>query len=111
MSTMNHVPCNGCTLCCVGDAVRILPGEDAGKWETEAHPLLLGSRMLAHKRDGTCYYQGSTGCTIQHDKPQQCREMDCRAIASRLTYTQARKMNIRLVVWKKGKELLAEDKA
>lgn len=36
--------------------------------------------MLAHKDNGDCVYLGPTGCTIQHVKPQQCYEMDCRRI-------------------------------
>lgn len=104
------VPCNGCTKCCHNDAVRILPHEDARRWETEPHPYMLGARMLAHKEDGTCVYLDARGCTRQDDKPQQCREMDCRRIAQVVTWTQARKLaasgRMRLEIWQRGKELL-----
>lgn len=106
-----YVPCNGCTLCCHNDAVRILPHEDASKWQTEPHDYMHGARILAHKPNGDCVYLGERGCTIQNDKPQQCREMDCRRIAQAITWTQARKMDaggrLRMTIWKRGRELIA----
>ena len=104
------VPCNGCTLCCHGDAVRILPHEDPARWLTEPHEYVEGARMLAHQANGDCIYLGPTGCTQHHDKPQQCREMDCRRLAEKFTFTQARKLSARRVlpiaVWNRGRELL-----
>lgn len=105
---IGKVPCNGCTVCCQNyDLVRLFPFEDPYKWKTEPHPFKEGSLMLAHKPNGDCYYLSHTGCTIQDDKPQMCQKMDCRLIASRLNYTQARKHSgVNMVVWRKGKELL-----
>jgi Fe-S-cluster containining protein len=104
------VPCNGCTRCCHSDAVRILPHEDASKWLTEPHPYMPGARMLAHKANGDCHYLGAAGCTIQHDKPQMCHEMDCRTIAQELTASQARMLDARggmpIAIWHRGRELL-----
>ena len=104
--TIYHVPCNGCTLCCWNDAVRILDTENANRWKTEPHPRYQNRLMLAHKPDGSCWYLGEHGCTIQNSKPQQCYEMDCRHLATCMTYTEARKYNINMAVWKKGRELL-----
>lgn len=105
------VPCNGCTRCCHGDAVRILPHEDASRWQTVAHPYAPGQRMLAHNANNDCVYLGPHGCKIHHDKPQQCREMDCRNIAQSISFTQARKLSARNVlnigVWQRGRDLLA----
>ena len=28
----SEVPCNGCTRCCHGDAIRLLPADDAARW-------------------------------------------------------------------------------
>ena len=109
MDGMTVVPCNGCRRCCINDAIRILPTEDASKWKTEAHTRWPWERMLAHKSDGECYYLGEAGCTIQDDKPQQCYSMDCRNIAANVTYTNARKMGI-ITVWRRGKELIASAK-
>lgn len=105
-------PCNGCVRCCLGDAVRILPYEDASQWETEAHPYHPGARMLAHASDGACIYLGINGCTRYRDRPQQCRDMDCRVLARGITRTRARRLDrvgaLRLEVWKRGRELLRE---
>lgn len=103
------VPCNGCTLCCRGDAIRILPEDDPSRYQTEPHDRMAGHLMLAHKENGDCVYLGARGCTIQEDKPLMCKEMDCRRIATSLSWTQARKMgNFNIVVWKRGKELLRQ---
>lgn len=102
------VPCAGCVRCCVGDAVRLLPGDDPARYRTEPHPYFPGQRMLAHRADGACIYLGNGACSIHPDRPQQCREMDCRLIASRMTFTQARKAFGILPVWNQGNRLLAE---
>ena len=110
----SDVPCNGCTACCRGDAVRILPHEDATQWKTEPHPYISGARMLAHQLNGDCVYLGDGGCAIHHAKPQQCREMDCRVIANRVSWTQARKMDdvgtLNFEVWRRGRDLLKDIK-
>jgi Fe-S-cluster containining protein len=103
---MNSVPCNGCRICCLGDSIRILPHEDASQWQTEQHFKLPAHRQLAHKLNGECYYLTETGCGIHGSQPEQCRKFDCRILAKRITYTQARKINIPIAVWRKGKELL-----
>lgn len=110
---MYDVPCNGCTLCCHGDAVRILPHEDASQWQTTTHEVLRDARMLAHRPNGDCVYLGAHGCTIQDSKPQMCREMDCRRIAQAITWTQARKLEARgqlkFEVWRRGRDLLRDE--
>jgi hypothetical protein len=66
--------------------------------------------MLAHKPDGDCYYLGETGCTIHARKPIQCQEMDCRLIASEISYTKARQLDrkkaLPLAIWRQGRNLL-----
>ena len=110
VSYTGNVPCNGCTHCCRGDAVRIMPHEDLTQYKTEPHPFFVGDYMLAHKVNGDCIYLGENGCTIHECKPQQCREMDCRRIAAMMTFTNARKLHkqrgLPLAVWRKGRELL-----
>lgn len=107
---IGDVPCDGCTLCCHGDAVRILAHEDESQWRTEPHCYLPEQRMLAHKPNGDCVYLGDEGCTINDTKPQMCKEMDCRLIAQRISFTQARKLDakglMRITVWRRGRELL-----
>lgn len=112
---LHDVPCNGCTRCCQGDAVRILPHEDPSDWLTEPHPVMKEARMLAHKEDGACTYLGTTGCTIHETKPQMCREMDCRSIAKTVTWTQARKLDAQgalpFEVWRRGRDLVKDERA
>lgn len=108
-TTDRTVPCNGCTLCCHNDLVRLLPGDDETRYLTEPHPLFQGQRMLAHKPNGDCIYLNEFGCGIHGYAPRQCREMDCRVIASRVTWTQARKIaHFNMRVWRRGKDLLKQ---
>jgi hypothetical protein len=100
------VPCNGCTRCCHGDTIRIMPHEDARQWQTRQHPYMPKMRALELGADGSCVYLGPTGCTIHGSQPQICREMDCRRIYRGLTFTQARQMPGMLPVWKRGRELV-----
>lgn len=106
------VPCNGCTLCCQGDAVRLLPQDDPTRYQTEFHPYVPGALMLAHKDDGDCIYLGPAGCTIHDTRPLMCREMDCRKIAAQLSLTGAKGLDmlgaIKMDVWRRGRELLKQ---
>ena len=99
------VPCNGCTRCCWNDMVRILPHEDATRWQTEPHPVQPDARMLAHRPDGACIYLGESGCAIYGNRPEQCQTMDCRNIAMAITMQEARQIGLRRV-WARGNELL-----
>lgn len=98
------VPCAGCVLCCKGDAVRLLPGDNADQYMTEPHPYRRGERVLAHKPDGSCVYLGPSGCTIHETKPTQCKQMDCRVIASRVSLKFATNAGLKKV-WLRGKNL------
>jgi len=112
---MNHdkdfqsVPCNGCVRCCIRDAIRLLPEDDPSLYKTIPHWKFKGTLMLDHKKDNTCIYLGNEGCTIQGTKPLMCQTMDCRDIAKKITFTQARKIDGLLPVWRKGKELLRNE--
>lgn len=110
---MIAVPCNGCTRCCHNDAVRLMPDElNRFLHIPHSNPKFAGHVMLPHKPNGDCVYLGDNGCTIHDDKPYMCRTADCRLIAKRFNYTQARKLAvrnmIRIEVWRRGKELLRE---
>lgn len=109
---VGDVPCNGCTRCCKGDALRLLPGDNPDEYLTEPHDFIPGALMLAHKANRECIYLGPSGCTIHDRRPLMCREMDCRLIAKLTTYTQARKIvGLPMPVWRKGRELLAVTRA
>jgi Fe-S-cluster containining protein len=106
---MSNVPCNGCTICCHGDAIRLLPGDNPSLYQTVPHWYSAKYLMLDHKPNGDCIYLGESGCTIHATKPQMCREMDCRVVAMKLSYTQARKMSkkgqIKIAMWQHGRKL------
>jgi hypothetical protein len=110
--SLGPVPCNGCTRCCRGDAIRIMPHEDPSKWKTVEHHLLPGHRMLAHKQNGDCIYLGDGGCTINDSKPEICQSFDCRLVYLRVSFTHARKYDkagtMRIQLWEKGRDLLRE---
>jgi len=90
--------------CCRGDAVRLLPGDDAATYITEPHPHIRDALMLAHKANGDCIYLTEAGCGIHERSPIMCREMDCRNVYRAITFTSARKAKV-LPVWNKGREL------
>ncbi len=108
------VPCNGCTLCCEKDLVRLEPEDRAGDYQTEPHPYLRGALMLAHKPNGDCIYLNAHGCTIHNHAPALCRIADCRALALQMDFDQAMtlhrmgKLDIR--VWNQGQKLVEEER-
>ncbi len=108
---IGDVPCDGCTRCCSRDLVRLLPDEDPDQYLTEAHPF-LEARMLSHKADGSCIYQGEDGCSIWDRRPRMCREMDCRLLAYTFSKGEAQRLEkqgaLRIDVWVRGRELLRE---
>ncbi len=108
------VPCNGCTLCCQGDAVKI-EKEDTGKgYQVEAHSYIPGALMIAHKKNGDCVYLFEYGCSIHNNAPSLCREADCRSLALMLDFTTAMKLHelkrIDIRVWDQGNKLIEEMK-
>ncbi len=108
---IREVPCNGCTLCCQGDAIRILPEDDERAYVTEAHPYMPGARMLAHKPSGECLYLSPAGCTIHDRAPSLCRSADCRGVAMKLDFETAVQLHragrLDIRVWDQGQKLLA----
>jgi Fe-S-cluster containining protein len=109
VNPLYDVPCNGCTLCCQGDAIRLLPQDDPALYQTVPHFVMAGEVMLAHKANGDCIYLDG-GCTIQATKPLMCKEMDCRRVTQAVTWTQARKLDakgqLKMIIWRKGKDLM-----
>lgn len=107
------VPCNGCTLCCQGDLIRIEPHEHALPFRTEPHPVMAGARMLAHKPNGDCIYLESGRCTIHGHAPELCQAADCRIIAAKYDFETARRLHaMRLIdirVWDHGRMLIEKD--
>ncbi|MFZ0454404.1 MAG: YkgJ family cysteine cluster protein [Ignavibacteriaceae bacterium] len=108
------VPCNGCTLCCRGDAVKI-DDEDIEKgYQVEPHPYVRGELMIAHKENGECIYLVENGCGIHDRAPLLCRSADCRSLALKFDFVTAMNLHdiglIDIRVWDQGNKLLEEMK-
>jgi len=104
--TPGDVPCNGCTLCCQWDAVRLDPRhDDISLFQVEPHAHFPGEYMLAHKPDGSCVYLMEGGCSIHGHAPRLCRTMDCRILPLRMGRGKAESFGA-LAVYKRGLELL-----
>jgi hypothetical protein len=74
----SHLPplnCAGCRACCIGDTVKLQPGDDPARYKTK---LINGRHELRKGKDGNCVYLGQAGCKIQSTKPLACRLFDCR---------------------------------
>lgn len=110
MLAMKVVPCNGCTLCCQGDAVRLLEEDRAMDYKTEPHPYIAEALMIAHKSNGECLYLDERGCSIHDHAPSLCRTADCRSLAVRLNFEEARQLHLvgrlDMRVWDQGHKLL-----
>lgn len=112
-----QVPCNGCTLCCRGDAVFLHPelGDDPKSYETESYPHPLSGAdapILKHGDDGNCVYLGPAGCTIYDRRPVMCRAFDCRKFFMSMD-RNTRRQGVRrklfdVAVLDRGRELLAD---
>ncbi len=104
------VPCNGCTLCCQGDAVRLEPEDIAAGYQTEPHPYISGALMIAHKPNGECVYLNEHGCSIHDHAPVLCRSADCRSVALRFDFENAMRLHrlgrLDFRVWDQGRKLL-----
>ena len=107
---MRIVPCNGCTLCCQGDAVRLEPGDMDAGYQTEPHPYIRGALMIAHKANGECVYLNEHGCSIHDRAPSLCRSADCRSVALRFEFENALRLHrmgrLDIRVWDQGRKLL-----
>lgn len=85
---MVDVLCNGCTACCrnphPGLGAYLRDYEDFRKYKTvwNISPITgqMG-RMIEKKSDGSCVYLVDKGCDIYSDRPDTCKEFDCRKFA------------------------------
>lgn len=98
-----NTPCNGCVMCCQGDAVGLYPQENM-KYQSEKHCYFPGEKMLAHKPNGDCVYIEADGCQIHGYRPIKCQTMDCRIIFKMLSPSAALRNGL-IKIWNKGKEL------
>lgn len=90
------VPCNGCNLCCRGEAIILLAdeGDDIASYEHVLVdiPGLPPQAVLKKGADGNCIYLGPTGCTIHDRAPKICKHFDCRGWYLSKTRAERRRM-------------------
>ena len=76
------IGCNGCTACCRGEMIPLLPDDDPSLYET----VELGDILwLARDKKGNCIYLRDNGCSIYDHQPITCRKFDCGSYFSSKT--------------------------
>jgi Fe-S-cluster containining protein len=77
------VPCDGCVGCCVSSYAIPLRSTDRVALDTVPNrylhlPTAGGLARMQHRDDGTCPMLEAGRCSIYADRPQTCRDYDCR---------------------------------
>jgi uncharacterized protein len=77
------VPCDGCVGCCVSSyAIPLRPADQVALEAVPGRYLRIpvggGLAQMQHRQDGTCPMLEVGRCTIYADRPQTCRDYDCR---------------------------------
>jgi Fe-S-cluster containining protein len=81
------VPCAGCVGCCVSSyAIALRPADKAALAVVPARHLRLtvngGLAQMGYRDDGSCPMLEAGRCTIYANRPQTCRDYDCRIYAA-----------------------------
>jgi uncharacterized protein len=83
------VPCGDCVGCCVSSYfIPVRPSDQAALDAIPARYLVnapgqpRGQWMMGYREDGTCPMLTGGKCTIYPQRPQTCRDYDCRVFAA-----------------------------
>jgi Fe-S-cluster containining protein len=83
------VPCGNCVGCCVSSYFIPVRPEDTQALAVIPVDLLVtapgqknGHRMMGYREDGTCPMLNVGKCSIYQQRPQTCRDYDCRIFAA-----------------------------
>jgi Fe-S-cluster containining protein len=83
------VPCGDCVGCCVSSYFIPVRPEDTRALARIPDALLVrasgaggGPWMISYRQDGTCPMLEGGKCSIYADRPQTCRDYDCRVFAA-----------------------------
>jgi Fe-S-cluster containining protein len=83
------VPCGDCTACCTASMyVHVRPDETGPRAAIPPHLLTTvprlpeGHRVMGWDAHGHCPMLKSNSCSIYADRPQTCRDFDCRVFAA-----------------------------
>jgi Fe-S-cluster containining protein len=84
-----RVPCGDCIGCCVSSYFIPVRPEDRrafdlipDEWLARTHTLAGGHWVMGYRADGTCPMLTQGKCTIYADRPQTCRDYDCRVFTA-----------------------------
>ena len=83
------VPCGACTGCCRSSMFIHIRPDEAGALKRipkalqfPAPGLPKGNVLLGYKENGECPMLVENQCSIYEDRPQTCRDYDCRVFAA-----------------------------
>ena len=84
-----EVPCGDCRGCCTSSYFIHIRPDDRRTLEIVPKALLSpaiglpkGHRLMGFAPDGTCPMLKDRECSIYHQRPQTCRDYDCRVFAA-----------------------------
>jgi|HigsolmetaAR202D_1030399.scaffolds.fasta_scaffold00648_7 Fe-S-cluster containining protein len=84
-----NVPCGDCVGCCISSYFIPVRPQDKGALARIPAELLVRTRgkggtdvVLGYRDDGTCPMLAGSECSIYEDRPQTCRDYDCRIFAA-----------------------------
>ena len=88
-SAGSPVPCGDCTGCCTSFySIEVRPTDSTALERIPAKSLFrsvgstAGNWTVRPNPDGTCPMLGCGQCTIYRQRPQTCRDYDCRVFAA-----------------------------
>lgn len=83
------VPCGDCVGCCISSYSILVRPEDTRTLAvipahllTDVPSLGAGVKAMGYYPDGTCPMLQAGRCSIYEDRPQTCRDYDCRLFAA-----------------------------
>jgi len=83
------VPCGECVGCCVSSYSILVRPEDTpaltaipSEWLTDVPSLGAGIKAMGYLPDGHCPMLRAGKCSIYMQRPQTCRDYDCRVFAA-----------------------------
>ncbi len=82
------VPCGDCVGCCISSYPIPLRPEDVRARAEVPEQFLLGQAaqgqrwLMGFREDGSCPFMSGRACGIYEDRPQTCRDYDCRIYAA-----------------------------
>lgn len=94
------VPCDGCTVCCTGQTIYLMPHDGDNLADYVKVPAFnpVTQQMgfaLPNKENGDCHYLGQGGCTIYGRTPVVCRAFDCRKFVANFGDRTAQRRAVR----------------